>query len=133
MLTTGQIRDLAGLDNTTIDRWADAGWVTPLNNQAGTGNHRIFSEMQAVALSLGQAYRAMGCGNQLVESVVRLVGNMALEHAEAEIEIGRRWVIPLPSGARLVSLPPARDDLLAETMSKLDLAVHLARVRERAT
>jgi hypothetical protein len=50
LLTTGEMADVTGVEAKRIGGWAEAGFIRPVCGGTGSGNHRRYSPVVAVAV-----------------------------------------------------------------------------------
>jgi len=137
-LTSGDVCEIAGIQQNTLDYWVNREVIQPVNNAMnGTGRHRTFSTMQAVAVAYGNAWRREGCSLAMIKPIVQFVANMSEAELEKELAAGRTVMMPLSNKAKLtfglVDVAPmlgpeaTRDQRL--TLSNLDLDRCYAQVK----
>lgn len=137
-LTTGDVCELAGgIPLWMLDRWVNRGLLRPSGDGEGTGNHRSFGLMDAVAVAYGAALRdSVLCGPGWVEEAIRFVAN--LDPARMEEEFAERRTVVLassrPGGTMLVEmvLPPGVTAVEREVADSASLEVVYRRVLREA-
>jgi len=111
-LTSGDVCELSGVTQSTLDRWIKAGHLAPANNSRGTGVHRRFSVMEATAVAFGRQLREQHCSIEWTGAVVDYVANLAEDDLLAAMRRGETFLLPVPPDLTLTQ-PPSRSDLTA--------------------
>lgn len=76
-LTTGDVCEIASLDDATLNYWCRKDIVEPARGSKGHGYHRQFTLMQAVGIAFGaKVRRESGAALSFVGLVVRFFGDM---------------------------------------------------------
>jgi DNA-binding transcriptional MerR regulator len=93
--TSGEICQIAGIAQSTLDRWVNNELVIPRNNGEGTGVHRTYSLEDAIAISFGQSYRELECGHDVVATIIRYVSNLSQAEIKEHFDKGETILVPV--------------------------------------
>ena len=81
LYTTGDVLRLTRLAANTFDRWCKEGIVNALGGGQGTGNHRVFSVMQALGICVAAKVRESerSCAPSYAGKIVDAFSSMTQE------------------------------------------------------
>jgi len=116
--------DYAGLTPKEFRGWAASGVVTPAAGGNGQGDHRMYSQMQAVGITYAALWQRSGAGSTWLRQVIDYVAAMS-DTELSQLPAGS-ILVPLREGPQLArverGLPGAMDlgrvyrDVLAATI-----------------
>lgn len=76
MFRTGEVEKITGIPRTTINFWAQTGFIKPsLKESTGTGNHRLYSLEDVVRLRVAGKLREEGVPLQKLRWIVNYLKN----------------------------------------------------------
>jgi hypothetical protein len=106
-LTMADVCEVVGLTVKELRNLVEAGVVTPDEGGSGSGSHRRFSLARTVAVRYAMGWKRAGAGTEFVREVFECLAAFDLAGLDAEIAVGRVFVLPIPGGMRLAKLKPA--------------------------
>ena len=105
---TGDVSRLTGVHDQTIHYWTKSGFITPsIEDPAGTGNHRIWSFRDVVAIRMAKHLRDQGVSLQGLRKVIEYLQTLEdLENplAETWLVVGSNGDVYTRQSDSLVSL-----------------------------
>jgi hypothetical protein len=131
-LSLGDVSAISGIHGNTLSAWAAKGLLRPLNNAHGSGNHRRFGLVGAMAVCVAAGYRKLRIGPRWTGGAARYITGLSLKQLEQALAAGK--VYPVPLDARLTSwalvplptnIPPGYRNVLQ--MITLDTALQQVR------
>ena len=132
MLTSGDLCRITGVDQATLQRWISNGYLQPSNNGKGTGVHRRYSLMDAVAVSYAEFLRREGWGSEHVADALRLLSSLSENELCAKFKEGFVMVFPVPNNPYWVKDHPDLPSESRTTLMKYSLAREFDRVADHA-
>jgi hypothetical protein len=100
-LSLGDVSIISGIHANTLSLWAARGLLRPSNNAHGSGNHRRFGLVAAVAVCVAAGYRKLRIGPRWASGAARHIMGLSLE------QLGRalatRNIYPVPLDVKLTT------------------------------
>src|SRR4051794_445848 len=96
-LTTNELCEISGLDRYALEKWIKGGFLIPANGAAGSGNHRRWSAVSAIAAAYAAA-AGTATGSQTegyAARLARFVARHSPEELEAAFAAGRTFAVPV--------------------------------------
>lgn len=135
LLSSGEVCEIAGLPQSTLDRWCsgesvdlEGPVVTPHQEASGKGSQRRFTVAQAVGLAFAAEWREWGAGWPLLEPLLRKLMELSEKDMLRAFAEGRTHLLELP-GNRLEQPVPVE----FPGKERCDLQRVYRKVKERIT
>lgn len=98
-LSTGDLSELLGVPNNTLDNWCRKGWLKPTSNVEGRGHHRRFDVMDLLACAYALDFIHMGYSSEVAFRIVAYFDSLNEEELLEEFKKGHTYLLPMPGMA----------------------------------
>lgn len=105
-LSLGDVSVISGIHANTLSAWAAKGLLRPSNNAHGSGNHRRFGLVAAVAVCVAAGYRKLRIGPRWASGAARHIMYLSLKQLEQALAAGKVHAVPLDARLTTWALVP---------------------------
>jgi hypothetical protein len=105
-LSLGDVSAISGINGNTLSVWAARGLLRPSNNAHGSGNHRRFGLVAAVAVCVAAGYRRLRIGPRWAGGAARYITGLSLKQLEQALAAGKVYPVPLDAKLATWTLVP---------------------------
>jgi hypothetical protein len=105
-LSLGDVSVISGIHANTLSAWAAKGLLRPSNNTHGSGNHRRFGLVTAVAVCVAAGYRRLRVGPRWAGGAARHITGLSLNELGQALAAGRVHAVPLDTKLTSWALVP---------------------------